>query len=299
MLARIRNITFDCTDPELVGRFWGDVLGYVEHPDDPNAPGDDEWALADPRGLHPDLVFVRVPEPKTAKNRLHVDLQPFERRDDAVDRVVALGGTVVADHRRDDGTGLVVLADPEGNELCIERSGAERGVVPASSGVHRMAFDRTAGERDLLLSMLEWYREAVLRKVAGASDHVAHLRPGRSMTSIAGLVKHLAIVEDGWFTESFAGRRSPWSDVDWDSDPDWEFRTALDEPLAESVARYREACDRSRAIVAEHGLDELGADGRRPPFTLRFAVLHLVEETARHLGHVDVLRELLDGFTGD
>lgn len=84
-----------------------------------------------------------------------------------------------------------------------------------------------------------------------------------------------------------------------DNDPNWEFRTGGEEPLADSVAAYQAACERSRAITAAHQLDDLGADPERPPFTLRFVLLHLIEETARHLGHLDVLREHLDGTTGD
>jgi Glyoxalase-like domain len=68
-----------------------------------------------------------VPEPKTVKNRVHLDLMPTDRtRDEEVERLLGIGATLVADHRRPDGTGWVVLADPEGNEFCIERSAAER-----------------------------------------------------------------------------------------------------------------------------------------------------------------------------
>ena len=76
------------------------------------------------------LLFIPVPEGKTAKNRMHPDLAPVDRtRDEEVERLVALGATRIADHRAADGAGWVVLADPEGNEFCVERSDAERGPV--------------------------------------------------------------------------------------------------------------------------------------------------------------------------
>jgi len=79
----------------------------------------------------PTMLFIPVPEGKTAKNRVHPDLEPTDRtRDEEVERVVALGARVTDDRRNADGTGWVVLADPEGNEFCIERSAAERPSVP-------------------------------------------------------------------------------------------------------------------------------------------------------------------------
>jgi Glyoxalase-like domain len=126
MTARPRNITFDCADPYRLAAFWSQVTGYQEDPEDGNHPGDPEGFLHGADG-QPNLLFIAVPEPKTVKNRVHLDLQPTDRsRDEEVERLLGIGATLVADHRRPDGTGWVVLADPEGNELCIERSAAER-----------------------------------------------------------------------------------------------------------------------------------------------------------------------------
>jgi hypothetical protein len=126
MTARVRNITFDCADPYTLAGFWSQVTGYREDPEDPNRPEHQEAALVGPDG-QANLLFIRVPEPKTVKNRVHLDLMPTDRtRDEEVARLLALGATLVADHRRPDGTGWAVLADPEGNELCVERSAAER-----------------------------------------------------------------------------------------------------------------------------------------------------------------------------
>ncbi len=92
---------------------------------------------------------------------------------------------------------------------------------------------------------------------------------------------------------------NPWRSAPWDEDRDWEFTTGAQEPIEDSIALYRAAIDRSRATVAGRGLDDLAAAGGDRPFNLRFVLFHMVEETARHLGHLDVLRELLDGTTGE
>ncbi|HVE64049.1 MAG TPA: DinB family protein [Mycobacteriales bacterium] len=158
----------------------------------------------------------------------------------------------------------------------------------------------TAGERPMLEAMLDWYRAGVLSKVAGMSQADATSTPLPSPTTAAGLVKHLALVEDFWFTVGIgkAAIPEPWAGVDFTVDPDWEFRTATEAPLAESVALYVQACERSRAVNANHSLDDIGTD-RRGDFTLRWVLVHMLEETARHLGHLDILRELADGTTGE
>jgi hypothetical protein len=126
MTARARNITFDCADPYKLVGFWSQVTGFQEDPEDPNLPEHEEAVLLGQDG-HPNLLFIRVPEAKTVKNRVHLDLLPTDRtRDEEVERLLGLGATLVADHRRADGGGWAVLADPEGNEFCVERSAAER-----------------------------------------------------------------------------------------------------------------------------------------------------------------------------
>ena len=123
MRSAIRNITVDCHDPYELARFWAQVVDRPMHDDD--HPGDPEAVVLLGDGL-PNLLFARVPEEKTVKNRVHLDLQPDQARDDEVDRLLGLGATFVADHRRPDGTGWATLADPEGNEFCVERSAVER-----------------------------------------------------------------------------------------------------------------------------------------------------------------------------
>jgi predicted enzyme related to lactoylglutathione lyase len=120
MTSAIRHTTIDCADAYALAGFWSQVLDLPVHDDD--KPGDEE-ALIEGAGL----LFVTVPEAKTAKNRVHLDLQPQDRtRDEEVERLLALGATLVDDRRNPDGTGWAVLADPEGNEFCVERSAGER-----------------------------------------------------------------------------------------------------------------------------------------------------------------------------
>lgn len=125
MTSRIGQITVDCTAWEPLVDFWT-AVGFVEDPDNPNSPGDPQGFLRAPdTGVG--LLFIPVPEGKTVKNRMHLDIVPTDRtRDDEVERLVALGATVFDDHRLPNGTGFVVMQDPEGNEFCVERSDAER-----------------------------------------------------------------------------------------------------------------------------------------------------------------------------
>lgn len=126
MTSRIGNVTFDCTAWEPLVAFWSAALGYADDPDDPNQPGDDVGAIVPPGG-GPGLLFIPVPEGKSVKNRIHLDLIPTDAtRDEEVERLLGLGATLYDDHRRPDGTGFAVLHDPDGNELCVERSHAER-----------------------------------------------------------------------------------------------------------------------------------------------------------------------------
>ncbi|MCU1391780.1 MAG: hypothetical protein JWM34_208 [Ilumatobacteraceae bacterium] len=299
--ARIRHITIDCADPFTLSRFWIEALGFVEDPDQPYTPGDPDVFLADPQGRHPGLIFTIVPEPKVVKNRVHFDVQPEEPREAAVARLLTLGATFLDDQRLPDGRGWVVLADPEGNELCIERSAAEHG-RPMGGPADEQDFPPTlptADEREMLSQMLEWYRAAVLRKVEGLSLRTARTSPVRTGTTLAGLLKHLAGVEDAWFDGRFAGspEPEPWASMPPD-DPEWDFTSALHDSLEDLTSLYRDACERSRRAADGHALDDMAVNARRP-FTLRFAYLHLIDETARHIGHMDILREFLDGTTGE
>ncbi|MWV48623.1 VOC family protein [Rathayibacter sp. VKM Ac-2803] len=127
MAARISHTTIDSRDALAQSVFWSAVLGFAEDPEDPDVPGDDECMIFSSDSTQR-LLFIEVPETKQLKNRLHLDLEPDEgsTRDEELARLLQLGARQVDDLRRPDGTGWVVLADPEGNEFCILRSRAER-----------------------------------------------------------------------------------------------------------------------------------------------------------------------------
>jgi hypothetical protein len=124
--ARISHTSFDARDSYAQSVFWGKVLGFHEDPDDPNLPGHEECMIFSPDGSTR-VLFIEVPEGKTVKNRLHLDLEPQSgTRDEELARLLSIGATQVWDLRKPDGSGWVTLADPEGNEFCILRNDAER-----------------------------------------------------------------------------------------------------------------------------------------------------------------------------
>ena len=130
MTMRIADITFDAGDARALATFWADLMGWhVFHDDDPEVLVAPHFPY-DGTGL----LFIPVPEGKTAKNRVHLDLSPEgATRDETVDRAVDLGARVLADHRDDKGGGWVVMADPEGNEFCVVRGAGERAPRPSST----------------------------------------------------------------------------------------------------------------------------------------------------------------------
>ena len=162
----------------------------------------------------------------------------------------------------------------------------------------------TVSERDSLGQYLDYQRETILLKTDGLTrEQLAQPLPTSGLT-LAGLLYHLALNEESWLEVRFAGGkdREDFAAVDWDADPDWEFRTARDKDPDWLRRRYRDACNRARQVIAAaDSLDALSAaplrDGRR--FTLRWVLMHLIEETARHAGHADLIREAIDGVTGE
>lgn len=113
------NVTFDCSDGERLARFWSSVTGWPWSKTD--MPGNPFWVVGDPDGHGVRLVFVEVPEPKTVKNRVHLDLLPADdSHPTELERILSHGATIVDDRRERSPGGWVVLADPEGNEFCLE-----------------------------------------------------------------------------------------------------------------------------------------------------------------------------------
>lgn len=164
--------------------------------------------------------------------------------------------------------------------------------------------DPAGSEAALLGQYLDYQRETMLSKTDGLTrEQLTRMHPPSELT-LAGLLYHLALVEEDWLEVLFSGlpERDPWATVDWDADPDWEFRTAGELQPAEVRHRYEQACERSRRVVsAATDLDQLSVrplrTGQR--FSLRWVLLHLIEETARHAGHADLLREAVDGRVGE
>ena len=125
MTSFISHTTIDCTDAYTLSCWWRVVLDYVEDPDDPNEPGHEECMIFSPDRQHR-LLFIEVPDSRQVKNRIHFDLRPHEgSRDAELARLVEWGAVPIDDRRSPDGSGWVVLGDPEGNEFCILRSIAE------------------------------------------------------------------------------------------------------------------------------------------------------------------------------
>jgi len=161
-----------------------------------------------------------------------------------------------------------------------------------------------ADERTTLVEFLEFHRETVLQKVAGLTHEQLNRPLLPSGTTMAGLLKHLAGVEDSWFTDRLLGlgEPEPFASAPFDEDPDWEFHSAVDDTPEYLVELYEAACERSRAAVAQ--TPDLDTPMAKPSqsgthFSLRWILVHMIEETARHNGHLDLLRELTDGATGE
>jgi len=159
-----------------------------------------------------------------------------------------------------------------------------------------------AEERELLLRYLHRQRELVVESAADLTDEQARWTPDGKLLPIIGIVNHLTHVEWRWMEGRYRAREFPAREE--------EFRVGPDVTLAATIAAYAERAERTAAIVrAAPSLDEpcLGCEGAFPPahvllgldrpLDLRWAVLHLIEETARHAGHADATRELLDGRT--
>jgi hypothetical protein len=166
-----------------------------------------------------------------------------------------------------------------------------------------VAGDETA----TLLGSLERQRATLAWKCGGldAAGLRATLAP--SAITLGGLLKHLALVEDEYFTRRLLGRElgHPWDTADWNADPDWDWHSAAEDTPDQLMSLWQDAVARSRAAVtealADGGLDQLARhtwpDGRAP--SLRRILIDLIEEYGRHVGHADLIRESVDGLVGE
>ena len=159
----------------------------------------------------------------------------------------------------------------------------------------------------MLLGFLDYQRATLAWKCGGLTDEQLRIvRPPSSVT-LGGLLKHLASIEDEWFTEVVAlgPPPEPWASVDQQATPDWAWTSAADDSGAELLALWAERVERSRAVVADRVRDQgvkaldqthaawLGA------VSLRWVILHMIEEYARHNGQADLIRESIDGLVGE
>jgi uncharacterized damage-inducible protein DinB len=162
-------------------------------------------------------------------------------------------------------------------------------------------------ETATLLGFLDYQRATLAWKCTGLDAAGLKATAGASSMTLGGMLKHLAFVEDLWCSRSLHGhdRQPPWDTVDWAADPDWDWHSAAADSPEQLLALWENAVIRSRSLVADAladgGLDRAARrawpDGRNP--SLRWILFHLVEEYARHNGHADLLRESVDGRTGE
>jgi uncharacterized damage-inducible protein DinB len=153
----------------------------------------------------------------------------------------------------------------------------------------------TGGEREVLEAFLDLYRDIMVAKVTGVSTEAARRRLVPSSTTLAGLVKHLASVEREWFRGILDQR--PASEVGVHiADDGWG--VGQDETIGELIADYQRACAESRQVAARFSLEDSVPMARLGQVSLRWIYTHMIEETARHAGHADILREQTDGATG-
>ena len=164
-----------------------------------------------------------------------------------------------------------------------------------------------ANETDTLRGFLDFQRATFSWKCAGLDDAGLRTSVASSTMTLGGIMKHLALVEESWFGEKLRNQpsRPPWDVIDWEEDPNWEWRTAGDESPEEIRAQWRASVEYANAMMEDAlrggGVDQLAlrkwSDGRSP--SLRWILCHMIEEYARHNGHADLIREAVDGQTGE
>ena len=166
-----------------------------------------------------------------------------------------------------------------------------------------------AGEVEMLLAWLDYHRDTLRARAEGlTADQLSAPHPPSTLT-LGGLLKHMALVEDHWFSVILLGNEpaEPWRNADWEADDDWEFHSAFRDSPEELRRLFDDGCaasDRNlERVLADGGLDTLSVrESRHEPgsrFSARWIVVHMIEEYARHNGHADLIRESIDGVTGE
>lgn len=161
-----------------------------------------------------------------------------------------------------------------------------------------MAIPRTADERTTLLDFLEWQRAVLRRKCEGLSAAQLRQRAVPPATlSLLGLMRHLTDVELGWFRRTLAGEEVN-DRYETEADPDAAFNDVEGADTDAALVAWSEECERSRRIVEGRSLDDFGRQETGRAVSLRWILVHMIEEYSRHNGHADLLREAIDGATG-
>ena len=160
-----------------------------------------------------------------------------------------------------------------------------------------------ADERTTLVAYLDWHRDTLRIKTAGLDAAQLDTPHPPSGMTLGGLLKHLAYVENWWFRSVMAGYADePWASVDWDADEDWDWHSAKDDTPAQLRDLFEAEVARSDAVLASYdSLDALAVRTNHRtggPYHLRWILVHMLEEYARHNGHADLIREAVDGSVG-
>ncbi len=214
------------------------------------------------------------------------------------------------------GDSSLAAYDPEAASLMTERVLAfldrigAHPMTPSETGIDEHGRPHppvAAGEVETLLGFLDYQRATFAWKCRGLDADGLNTAVAASTMTLGGMLKHLALVEDDWFSVRLRGNdpQPPWDTADWKADYDWDWHSAVDDSPGELFALWEATVERSRSMVAEAlvegGMDSLAkapwSNGQAP--SMRWIVTHMIEEYARHNGHADLIREFVDGETGE
>jgi len=294
-------VVFDCADTEALARFWQGIVGGTID----SRTASPTWLSLGSVDGFVKLSFQKVPEGKNVKNRVHLDLD-VEDLETAVKTAVGLGARVVGDVIEEPTNWFQVMLDIEGNEFCFilrKNRAPEDRVI---DDVGRPEPPVGSGEIEMLLGFLDYQRSTLEWKTRGLDATGLAQRVSPSSMTLGGILKHLAWVEDHWFSYFLfnVDRSEPWKSVDWSADQNWEWNSASSDSPEDLRALWTAACERSREnvrSVISAGLGQRAVrtwpNGESP--SLRWIIVHMIEEYARHNGHADYLRESVDGETGE
>ena len=300
-LACPLGVVFDCADTEALARFWQGIVGGTID----SRTASPTWLSLGSVDGFVKLSFQKVPEGKNVKNRVHLDLD-VEDLETAVKTAVGLGARVVGDVIEEPTNWFQVMLDIEGNEFCFilrKNRAPEDRVI---DNVGRPEPPVGSGEIEMLLGFLDYQRSTLECKTRGLDAAGLAQRVSPSSMTLGGILKHLAWVEDHWFSYFLfnVDRSEPWKSVDWSADQNWEWNSASSDSPEDLRALWTVACERSREnvrSVISAGLGQRAVrtwpNGESP--SLRWIIVHMIEEYARHNGHADYLRESVDGETGE